>query len=216
MLDFRSSWGTLTATAAAPLLIENRALGYRLRYDLLHFEASASRVSYDGDEVFEPLAPRDAAEAARWERARERAYRGSLQHLLRSMLAGTTEAEGFTLLHAFADATNRLAANVTFRTSGDRLLRVDDDGWGTLRFHGRVDVTYGGEAEEPAYLRSAWFRERRQRPDPVQRSALYLDGFRARIDPQGTPEDPFAISTSGYMGFERLADEVPDDYTPAD
>ena len=42
-----------------------------------------------------------------------------------------------------------------------------------------------------------------------------MEGASARIDPQGTPEDPFAVWTSGYLGFERLADEVPDDYVPA-
>ncbi|MEL6615836.1 MAG: hypothetical protein AAFQ43_08865, partial [Bacteroidota bacterium] len=76
----------------------------------------------------------------------------------------------------------------------------------------RLEVTYG-EPEDPAYPRSAWFREPRQRPARLQRSALHVGG-RARIDPQGTPEDPFAVSASGYLAFERLADRVPEDYAP--
>ncbi|MEL6614661.1 MAG: carboxypeptidase-like regulatory domain-containing protein, partial [Bacteroidota bacterium] len=125
VLDFRVRWGELTATARAPLVIENRGLGYRLHYDLAHFSASATRVSYDGDERFEPLAPEAPAVAARWAAAREAAYRGSLQHILQSLLAGDAEGEGFTLLLVYeADRTMR-GSGATFRTSSRRVMRVD-------------------------------------------------------------------------------------------
>jgi hypothetical protein len=89
---------------------------------------------------------------------------------------------------------------------------VDEDGWGTLRVRGRLEVTYT-EPEDPAYLDHPWFRDRRSRPAEVQRSAVHVRRS-ARFDPQGTPEDPFSVSTSGYLGFERLADRVPEDYDP--
>ena len=211
VLDLSVRWGTLHAAAAAPLVIENRALGYRIHYDLSVFAAGASSVRYDGDERFEPLGPASADEAARWAAARLRAYRGSLTHLLQALLAGTTEAEGFSLEWFREGATG---AWPSVRVVGGRLMDVDADGWGTLRARGRVEVVYHGEPEEAAYLRSEWFRERRYRPDPVQRSALYLDRSAVRVDPQGTPEDPFSISTSGHMAFERLADRVPEEYRP--
>ncbi len=209
VLDFRVRWGTLTAQAAAPLVIENRALGYRLTYDLHAFSASATSVRYDGDERFEPLTPASAGQAARWAAERARAYRGSLRHLLRALLGGTAEAEGFSFLLAREDPWG---AWPTVRVPTRWLMETDADGWGTLRARGRLDVTYAGEPEEPAYLRSEWFREPRHRPDPVQRSALTVARSRVRIDPQGTPEDPFALSASGYFGFDRLADLVPADY----
>ncbi len=212
VLDLRVRWGALLAEAAAPLVIENRALGYRLTYDLYEFSASATRVRYDGDERFEELVPADSAEAARWAAARLRAYRGSLPHLLQSLLTGTADDAGYTFEVVRTDA---YGARPAFRTPADWLMDVDADGWGTLRGFERVDVTYGGEPEEAAYLASEWFREHRTRPASVQRSSLHLGG-RARVDPQGTPEDPFAISTSGHMAFERLADRVPEEYRPPD
>jgi hypothetical protein len=212
VLDFRVRWGALQAEAVAPLVIENRALGYRLTYDLYEFSASATRVRYDGDERFEELAPADRSEAARWEAARLRAYRGSLAHLLRSLLAGTADDAGYAFEVVRTDA---YGARPAFRTPADWLMDVGNDGWGTLRGFERIDVTYRGEPEEAAYLESEWFRERRSRPDSVQRSSLHLNG-RARIDPQGTPEDPFAISASGHLAFERLADRVPEEYEPPD
>ncbi|WP_420456518.1 carboxypeptidase-like regulatory domain-containing protein [Rubrivirga sp.] len=211
VLDLRVRWGELRAEATAPLVIENRALGYRLTYDLHAFRASATSVRYDGDEHFEAMAPASPAQAERWAAARARAYRGSLAHLLQSLLVGTAEAEGYSFEIAREDT---YGAWRTVRAPTRWLMDVDADGWGTLRVRGRLDVTYAGEPEEPAYLRSEWFREPRRRPDSAQRSSLTVDRGRARVDPQGTPEDPFSISTSGHQAFERLADRVPEDYRP--
>ena len=209
VLDFRLRWGTLRATAAAPLEIENRALGYRLVYDLHDFSASTTHVSYDGDERFEALDPATPDEAARWAEARERAYRGSDRHLFRALLAGREREEGFTLTLTREDP---FYGGPQQPRPARGVMRADTAGWGTLRVRGRLDVVYDREGEEPAYLGSEWFRERRARPDPAQRSSIRVERGRARIDPQGTPEDPFAVTTSGYLAFERLADLVPEEY----
>ena len=211
VLDLRLRWGTLRAEAAAPLVIENRALGYRLTYDLEEFEATPSRIRYHGDERFEALTPADSAEAERWAAARERAYRGSLRHLLRALLAGDAEAEGFTLALTREDPFRPASASPARPVAAEDVFRRDSGGWGTLRFGGRLDVRYDGEAEAPEYLQSEWFRETRRRPDAVQRSTIEATGA-ARIDPQGTPEDPFALISTGYFAFERRADLVPDEY----
>ena len=212
VLSFRQRWGTLHAEAAAPLVVENRALGYRLVYDLTRFRASPTYVDYDGDERFEALVPADSAEAERWRAARARAWRGSLMHLLQSLLAGTAEAEGYSFQQVGDD---RLSRHAPRPVSPGRLMSVGADGWGRLRVRGRLLVTYAGEPEEERYLTSDWFREGRGRPDPVQRSTIRLRGLTARVDPQGTPEDPSAVVTSGHMAFERLADLVPEDYRPS-
>ena len=211
VLDFASSWGTLRATARAPLVIENRALGYRLRYDLLEFRASSNSVRYDGDEVFEPMTPASAAEGFRWAAARRRAWRGSLQHLLRSMLRGTDESEGFSLALRPVDSFRGRRSGVSFPTTAERLLR-DGGGVPTLVVRGELEVAYDGEPEEERYPESDWFRERRRRPLPVQRSVLTVERVGAALDPDGTPADPFAITARGYIAFERLADRVPRDF----
>ena len=214
VLELTSSWGTLRATAGAPLVIENRALGYRLSYDLHAFSASASTARYDGDEVFEEMTPASEAEATRWAAARRRAYRGSLPHLLRSLIAGVSRAEGFSLAVVATPPFRHQPPAVPRPVSGDRLVRVDADGWATLTVRGELEVTYDGEPEEAAYLRSDWFRGDHRRPDDRQRSTLSTSRRGARLDPQGTPVDPFAVSTTGHLAFERLADRVPRDYEP--
>lgn len=215
VLSFRLRWGRLRATAAAPLVVENRALGYRLTYDLRAFSASATEVGYDGDERFEELEPASPDEAARWAEARARAYRGSLRHLLRALLRNRLAEERFSL--TLTDDGPGAGYRWRGPASARRVMQLQDEsGWGVLQFRGRLEVTYHGEPEEPAYLESDWFYERRGRPDSVQRSVVRLDGGGVRIDPQGTPEDPFAVVTSGYLAFDRLADLVPEEYEPPD
>ena len=206
VLSFEERRGTLTAQAAAPLVIENRALGYRLVYDLSEFEARPDRIRYDGDERFEALEPTSWRDTDRWREARARAYRGSLAHFFRSLLAGTAQEEGFSV--AMVDRAER-----SLEPAPSDLMTPRADGWGTLRAPRLLVVSYA-EEEDPAYLWSEWFREDRDQTRPIQRSGLQVEAGEAVIDPQGTPEDPFAVSASGYLGFERLADLVPEDYAP--
>lgn len=214
VLDFRESWGSLTATARAPLLIENLALGYRIHYDLESFEASSGGIRYDGSESFERMAPASSAEAERWAAARRRAYEGSQAHLFRSLLDGTAEEEGFVLMEVYERETHAFGGTSATKADAGDVMQPGAYGWGSLRFSGTIEVVYDGEPEDPAYLTSEWFPDDRRIPDDRQRSTLHLTEGALRVDPKGAPENPLGITTSGYMAFERLADRVPEDYTP--
>ena len=83
VLDFISQKNDFNAIASAPLILENRALGYRIQYFLYHFAATGDYAWQDGDCLFEPLTPEDDAQAARWEKNRQKAFQGSPRHFLR-------------------------------------------------------------------------------------------------------------------------------------
>ncbi|HEX9950747.1 MAG TPA: carboxypeptidase-like regulatory domain-containing protein [Rubricoccaceae bacterium] len=214
VLDFRSRAGALVATASAPLVIENRALGYRLVYDLRKFESTTTRVSYDGEERFEELTPTDDAEAVRWQTARAQAYRGSLRHLLRTLRAGTAETEGFHFRLRRLTPEGQLAEYAGRETTGARLVTPPDSaGFFNVLFNGSaIAVRFDGEPEVPAYLTSEWFREARSGVNPFQESDLISTKPQQAIDASGNPEDPDGISASGYLAFERLSDLVPAEY----
>ena len=215
VLDFRESGGTLRATASAPLVVVNNALGYRLVYDLSEFEAAPTRIKYDGTERFEELEPEDDAQARRWAVARAQAYRGSLRHFLHTLRDGTSEVEGFVVTLRKIDGEGRLLEYVGRPVELDSVVvRGTEPGWYSLRYDGLLGVKYDVEPEVPAYLSSEWFREARSAPEPFQQSYLLLDSDAEEIDPQGNPTDPFGVSSSGYLAFERLGDLVPAEYTP--
>ncbi|HMI01649.1 MAG TPA: carboxypeptidase-like regulatory domain-containing protein, partial [Pedobacter sp.] len=85
----------LTAEAGRPLIIENRALGYRLHYDLSSFVHYAGRTRYSGDVRFEELVPQNNKEQKKWKANREQAYYGSSIHFMRSLVNNTLKKDDF-------------------------------------------------------------------------------------------------------------------------
>ncbi len=221
VLDFDERLGTLTATAREPLVIENRALGYRVRYDLTSFEATRTSNFFDGEPLFEAMEPADETEWARWQANRRKAYRGSPRHLLRSLIAGTAEEQGYQLylLPARGPGGGGFGGGslggfggqraTRFPTSADDILKRGGDEH-TLTFHGVLEVTYLGEGEAAEYLGSEWNPERRAARE-VQTSELRFPVAEdaARLDRFGEELDPRSIVVSGYQAFERFADDLP-------
>ena len=216
VLEFQERMGVLQAVAAKPLVIENRALGYRLTYDLRAFAQSAEEVRYDGDVRFEEMAPPSARDSVRWRQARLAAYRGSLQHLLRSLVEDDLEGSGFllTLDESRREIEDTMDMRPSARPARRRdIYRPDRAGGGRLGFRGRLVVRFP-ELEDPAFVTSALVRGDRRQPGGEQRSVLELRADAVRLDERGTPASPLDVYTRGYLGFERLADLVPDDYEP--
>jgi hypothetical protein len=218
VLDFDERRGTLYAEAREPLAVENRALGYRVRYDLTAFEARSDANFYNGEPLFEELEPADEVEFVRWQANRREAYLGSPRHLLRSMIAGNAEEQGFQLFllppqgpGGFGGGFGNRQTN-RFPTSADEILKKTDDGY-RLEFVGLLEVVYLGEGEDSKFLEREWAREQRPARD-VQTSQLRfpIAETRAELDRFGRELDPRSIVVSGYMAFERFADDLPREY----
>lgn len=95
VLSFKEEDGHLKAMATEPLVIENHALGYKLWYDMLYFDASYRKVYYAGSTRFEEMKPQDERQASRFRRNRMRAYIGSTRHLMATLVDSTYEKAGF-------------------------------------------------------------------------------------------------------------------------
>jgi hypothetical protein len=220
VLDFRLRLGRLSASAREPLEIENRALGYRIRYDLTVFEALPHRVRYDGEPLFSELEPENEVEASIWTQNRERVYRGSQRHLLRSMISGTEHVEGFALIHR-PDEGPRAQRRFTPTGLGDRrrsirgsdILRpAEEPGHYRLRFDGLLEVVYDGEPEDERFPFWEWNRDGHARPQSDQHSEIYLTSGPTLIDDRGELFDPFGLTRMGYLAFRRVAMLLPVEY----
>ena len=98
VLNFKEDKNHLYATASEPLIIDNQALGYRLIYDLRHFDATPSgKVYFAGTARFEELKPENERQADRFRRNRLTAYSGSTRHLMASLIDSTFEQAGFLI-----------------------------------------------------------------------------------------------------------------------
>ena len=88
---------TLHAFADEPLIIENKALGYILKYSLTKFEFNyGNRICfYQGYPLFQEMQTKRKGLMKKWINNRLDAYYGSLMHFMRSLYRNRLEQENF-------------------------------------------------------------------------------------------------------------------------
>jgi len=99
-LVFNRSKQTLEADADEFLIVENHALGYRVKFLLRDFKSDhvSNIISYEGQRLFEEL-PGNESQKKKWHLKREEAYYGSAMHFYRSLYKDKLTQEGFVMYH---------------------------------------------------------------------------------------------------------------------
>ncbi len=209
----------LVAQISEPLIVDNRALGYRITYHLTQFESTRSRTTFAGEPLYHELEPADEQEAERWQQARRRAFAGSRRHFLRSLARGTLQEQGFRIAHiperGFIRVTGSInpapiePEDILTPSTRDETFRV------TSQSPRLVQVTYTGEDEERRYV--DWWNEQSRLWDhfnaqPQQISWLLTEYGAATIDAEGRTVDPLVVVDYGYWAYHRLADALPREY----
>ncbi|HWZ14814.1 MAG TPA: carboxypeptidase-like regulatory domain-containing protein [Mucilaginibacter sp.] len=99
-LTYNPTKQILHADADEFLVVENKALGYRVKYLLNDFKIDkiSGIISRQGQQVFEEL-PGTEAQKKKWHLKREEAYYGSAMHFYRSLYKGRLKEEGFEVYH---------------------------------------------------------------------------------------------------------------------
>ena len=211
-LDFDSNWlGVFHARANEPLLIENYALGYNVKYVLKEFKREGTTIRYDGDPLFEELTPSNEEEKERWVQNRELAFHGSFHHFLLSLLDGVTKEEGFEIMH-LPSIEDIPRSTRRFGIDHETLVVPGAEGERLLSFNGVLEITYMNEKENHHYLR--WKGESPHQKPSFQRSWIRLTDGPTAIDPNGEIIDPYGVTVYGYYAYERIADELPKEYRP--
>lgn len=205
-------WGRFTAEAMAPLIIENKALGYRITYYLDDFYHSGSITKWDGDPLFSELSPADSSQASYWEKNREKAFYGSLRHFLLAILEERVPDDGF-IVHLLPRDIRGISRYNRFRANPDRFIReADEEPLKRINFSGRLEIVYTESEEDPRYVR--WAREIRRGPARSQTSFLELNQRPITVDPDGEIMETYGATRYGYFSFHRLADKTPREYRP--
>lgn len=224
-LDFVPQKGSkpFRAYAAEPLIIENRALGYRLTFHLESFEARNTEVKYLGRARFEELTGASREEKARWEQNRIATYRGSLRHFLSALYNNRHKQEGFLAyqLPVFPQGNERvdrieIHARDLFQ-SGELPFEK------TFRFENFLEVIYTKEMEEDGYIAYRMSLDpslmhldpesyRKEAEPRNQTSLLAMNTYSLTVDSTGLIDNPFGLTLWGYWSWERVADLLPSDY----
>jgi hypothetical protein len=185
------------ATARAPLLIENRALGYRFTYILRRYIESPQLFQFLGVTHFEELRPRDAQESARWKENRRRVYYGSRRHFLASLIHKTWREDGFEV-NSIHKTPPRMALmwRAGNEVDADTLLRPGRAAYERrISFDGMLQVIYSQSGRH-------------------EFSLIQLDQPVVTIYANGLVSPPLRMVTQGYWSSQRAADMLPTDYEP--
>lgn len=222
VLDFSSAGGSFKAQASEPLIIENRAMGYRIQYFLKDFNATPTRTQYDGEPLFEELSAESPEQQALWRARRDSAFYGSFRHFMLALLSDRVEEQGFKMYSRPASnglssggtgGMRTLQGNQRFPVKRSDILKDGDaSDQKVLDFDGFVEIVYTKEAEDPSYLEWSG-RPPGSRPR-FRTSLISVDKGPAVVDMKGDVLDPYGVTFYQYLAFERVGDEVPKEYRP--
>jgi len=243
ILEFqRAKSGVFAAVANEALIIENKALGYKLYYVLEKFEATLRYVKYSGIPKFEELTPETPDQLKKWQDNRKRAYNGSLRHFITTLCTNydSTVADLEDRKYKLTSNVNEQGSKIDYKKEdsyiekeGFHVLWVNHP-WRYPQLFELVNTnTYLAPGESPTerylkfsdYLQIRYTREkpednyyknvRGSKRQDVQVSWIKLEADSVMIDTRGRYFDKFKINTLGYWSWERLADMVPLDYQSA-
>jgi hypothetical protein len=95
---FDKTTSILTISTDQFLIIENKSLGYKIKYLLENFEYNFKTriIYYAGQPFFEDLKG-GSAKQKKWAKAREIAFNGSIQHFFKSLYENKVSEEGFVI-----------------------------------------------------------------------------------------------------------------------
>mgnify|MGYP005843924325 CR=1 FL=1 len=194
MLEESPETKTLYAYANEPLIIINKALGYKIDYHLKEFRCSGEDVFYSGTYFFTELETEDKAEIRRRKKNRLKTYKGSRLNLIRSFYNKNLNKNNFEVYYS---NYKKLKSDEIYQkdlTGGDKLIYFTSD---LIVYYIYVDE------EEIVYLNQ-------ERTEKVATSYIKQKGG-LRVTRDGY-FDPHGVVWSGDISFYRVADLLPYDY----
>lgn len=172
IIDDDKTQRLLTIKASDFLIIENKALGYRLKYLLEYFEYDYKTkiIFYAGHPFFEDMKGNNASKK-RWEKNREIAYKGSFLHFFRSLYQNKVTEEGFVINKiSKIPNTNRLSDSLI--NAKVRQLTIGKNGLtNMLTFDGNDSLSY-------------WLKKRKEPTEfsVVSRKDVLVDTLVKKLD----------------------------------
>ena len=197
----------LRVLATDALQIENKALGYNLRYQLdsfiYHYNTNIN--SYRGFCLYSELEGDDSLKNV-WAANREKTYYGSRLHFMRSYYDSAVAEEGF-IIDMLDEGNDKKFNKVTdmydtlYYGALDSTLQVE------VWYPRKISITYAKKKPEPEYLKQF------KLPKNVAIQISYIDMMDAiAIKENGYYYDQKDWVNQGYWSWKNLADQLPYDY----
>lgn len=215
---FNKSSQVLTAKAQKPLIIQNKALGYKITYWLDHFEHyyKTRIISFSGSSLFEDKITKNTRKKLKsiYLENRKTAYNGSVLHFIRTVYQNQLETSGFLVrrLQKVETEIKGRYTNVvepTLLKSSDFIDTISSQK--VLSFEHYLYIVYENELEELPYL---FKLNPFKKPIPSKQSSIVslVDVPYVEIFANGHIEPSVAFFLEGYWSYEKLDKLLPLDY----
>lgn len=215
---FSKKKNRLKVMASEPLQIENKALGYNIKYTLDSFtHAYETQISlYTGYPLFEEMESTDNQQKNNWDLARQKAYKGSILHFMRSIYKKELKEEGFEvqfLVTYKSRGEERDTALVLKNNIYPALNYMKDDSTHTVEIRpnqNKIGIIFSKEKPAEGYL-----KENIPESADFQFSILnFVPGVSITIEQNGYYFEQNDIDISEYWTWDKVADQLPYNYVP--
>jgi hypothetical protein len=207
MLEYDAATRKLTGSAYDFLEIENKYLGYKVKYLLKSFEKdnTTGMLYFDGSSLFQNLEG-SLSKKRRWQKRRKEVYEGSCMHFLRTLLADSAEQSAFVVYRLIRKPNPKYIeggmdiSKKFIQTLGKVPLKLSD-------FLHPTDLPgiFAIGFEDLLYVK--------YRKSEVG-TILHIKGPYAFFDSNGIIINPAAVVFEGSWGRNRMAELLPVDYEP--
>ena len=205
--------------AREPLIIENKALGYRIKFVLEEYNVymSENYIRFSGFPVFEEL--RDGRKKKKWLKNRELAKNGSVEHFFSALYKNNLEREGYEV-HLVKDVDGNRYLDENEIDLYELVVPGSTENSKKLVFENILYITYLNEALPESYKLSRNARlnknssnfEYYSDEEQVSQIQMYDDNKSIEFEKTGYVINPLDYLVFGYWGFERVGHMMPIDY----
>jgi hypothetical protein len=229
---FLENWN-LKVSADSMLIINNEALGYKIKYRLIYFDLTFKRLIFYGYPLFENSVTA-ANNPSRIMQRRKVAYEGSKLHFFRSLYSHSLEEEGFEIYRIMAyekdtddpkygllgDSVFIGKSNVMLKQTKEQLNLYDYLTYDSISRSRKLniiqpfEIRYIRRREEDNYNRYPNYFLGLKRSINAQTTIVKLKNNNIQFYSNGSFEKPDELITIGYWSYKQLADLLPYDYLP--
>jgi hypothetical protein len=196
----------LKVTAKEDIVVNNYALGYKIRYQLdsFSYDYNTKISQYTGYPLFQEMDSTDQAKDT-WKKNRARTYLGSRLHFMRSLYDSLVSEEGFIVEKLSDDTSNITGTIITNLYNSDDYVADSSDV--TINWAGRYRVSYKNVLPDKKFLQDF------DLPSNTRYQITVLDisdGF--VIEENGYFYEQYEVINTGYWAWKKLAELLPYDY----
>ena len=197
----------LKVTAKEDLVIMNRSLGYRIKYQLdsFSYDYNTNISQYTGNPFFEEL---DSTEEVKsnWAKNRARTYLGSRLHFMHAYYDSILTDEGF-VVEKLAAPSSKAVVGTPIEDVYDSSFYYKDSSTVEIAWQGKYRISYKNVLPDKKFL------EEFKLPANIRAQVTLLDianGF--VIEENGYFYEQYDVINTGYWAWKKLAELLPYDY----